>query len=57
MSRFPLPPLAESTAEWLEMRRRERNGRRRARLYLLWVLASGTASERQGAAQQPGRNR
>jgi transposase len=57
MPRFPLPPIAESTEELLEMRRHERDERRRERLHLLWLLASGAVSERQSAARQLGRNR
>lgn len=57
MPRFPLPPIAESTEELLEMRRAERDERRRERLHLLWLLASRAAADRLSAARQLGRNR
>ena len=57
MPRFPLPPIAESAEELLEMRRAERDERRRERLHLLWLLASGAAADRLSAARQLGRNR
>ena len=57
MPRFPLPPITESTEELLEMRRGERDERRRERLHLLWLLASGAAADRSSAARQLGRNR
>ena len=57
MPRFPLPRIAESAQELLEMRRRERDERRRERLHLLWLLASGAALDRRSAAGQLGRNR
>ena len=57
MPRFPLPPIAESVAELLEMRCTEHNERRRERLPLLWLLASGVAADRLSPARQHGRNR
>ncbi len=57
MPRNPLPVIVESAQELLELRRGERNERRRERLHLLWLLASGTAKDRQSAAGQLGRNR
>ncbi len=57
MPRFPLPPITESTEELLEMRRGERDERRRERLHLLWLLASGAVTDRLSAAKQLGRNR
>ena len=57
MPRNPLPVIAESAQELLELRRLERDERRRERLHLLWLLASGTVPDRQSAARQLGRNR
>ena len=57
MPRVALPPIAESAEELLEMRRVERDERRRERLHLLWLLASGAAKDRQSVACQLGRNR
>ena len=57
MPRFPLPPMVESAEELSELRRAERDERRRERLHLLWLLASGAASDRQSVARQLGRNR
>ena len=57
MPRHPLPVIAESAQELLELRRLERDERRRERLHLLWLLASGTVPDRQSAARQLGRNR
>ena len=54
---FPLPMIAESAEALWEMRRHERDERRRERLHLLWLLASGTAADRLSAARQLGRNR
>ena len=52
MPRNPLPVIAESAQELLELRRLERDERRRERLHLLWLLASGTVPDRQSAARQ-----
>lgn len=57
MPRNPLPRITESVQELLELRRAERDERRRERLHLLWLLASGAAVDRQSAARQLGRNR
>ena len=57
MPRFPLPVIAQSAAELLEMRRGEHDRRRRERLQLLWLLASGTVGSRLEAARHLGRNR
>lgn len=57
MPRNPLPRIAESADELLEMRRQERDERRHERLHLLWLLASGQAIDRQSAGAQLGRNR
>lgn len=57
MPRNPLPLIAESADELLEMRRQERDKRRHERLHLLWLLASGQAIDRQSAGTQIGRNR
>ncbi len=57
MPRVALPPIAESAAELLSLRQAERGERRRERLHLLWLLASGVAKDRQSAARQLGRNR
>lgn len=57
MPRFPLPMITQSSAELLEMRRGEHDRRRRERLQLLWLLASGTVSTRLEAARHLGRNR
>ena len=57
MPRRPLPRIIESAAELLEIRRAERDERRREHLHLLWLLASGTVPDRQSAAAQLGRNR
>jgi hypothetical protein len=54
MPRFPLPVIARSAAELLEMRRSEHERRRRERLQLLWLLASGTVSTRLEAARHLG---
>lgn len=57
MPRVALPPIIERAEALLEMRRVERDERRRERLHLLWLLASGVAQDRQSAARQLGRNR
>ena len=57
MARLPSPRIVESAQELLELRRLERDERRRERLHLLWLLASGTVPDRQSAARQLGRNR
>ena len=53
----PLPRIVESAAELLEMRRVERDERRRERLHALWLVASGAAQSRSALARQLGRNR
>lgn len=53
----PLPRIAESAAELLELRRGERDERRRERLHALWLVASGAVSSRSALARQLGRNR
>jgi transposase len=57
MSRYPLPVIAESAQELLEMRRTERDERRRERLHALWLLASGEVAHRLALAKRLGRNR
>jgi hypothetical protein len=57
MPRFPLPVIAETAAELLNLRGAERDERRRERLHLLWLLASGAVADRQSAASHLGRNR
>ena len=57
MPRHPLPVITESAQELLALRRLERDERRRERLHLLWLLASGTVADHQSAARQLGRNR
>ena len=57
MPRKRLPVIAESAEELLELRRAERDERRRERVHLLWLLASGTVPDRQSAAGRLGRNR
>ena len=57
MPRCPLPRIAESAQELLARRRLERDERRRERLHLLWLLASGTVPDRQSVARHLGRNR
>lgn len=57
MPRFPLPVIAQSAAELLEMRGAERDRRRRERLQLLWLVASGGVKSRLEAARHLGRNR
>ena len=57
MPRFPLPPIIQSAEELSELRRDERDERRRERLHLLWLLASGKASDRQSVARQFGCHR
>ena len=52
-----LPVVAESAAELLEVRRSERDERRRERLHALWLVASGQASSRTDLARRLGRNR
>ncbi len=49
--------IGESAQELWELRRTERDARRRERLHLLWLLVSGTVPDRQSAARQLGRNR
>ena len=53
----PFPRIAESAAELLEMRRRERDERRRERLHAFWLIVSGAASNRTALGRQLGRNR
>lgn len=53
----PLPRVVESAAELQEMRRIERDERRRERLHALWLVASGVVSSRSALARQLGRNR
>ena len=53
----PLPLVVESAAELLEMRRAERDERRRERLHALWLVASETVHNRSALARQLGRNR
>lgn len=57
MPRKRLPVIAESAQELLELRRVERDERRRERLHLLWLLVSGAVPDRQSAARALGRNR
>ena len=57
MPRVALPPIVESATELLHLRQGERDERRRERLRLLWLLATGAAKDRQSAARQLGRNR
>lgn len=52
---FPL--VRESAAELLELRRTERDERRRERLHALWLVASAAVSSRMELARQLGRNR
>ena len=47
----------ESAADLLEMRRHERDGRRRERLHALWLVASAEADSRTSLARRLGRNR
>ena len=51
------PAVAESAEELLEMRRAERDERRRERLHALWLMASGAVQSRAGLARALGRNR
>ncbi|MBV9128307.1 MAG: hypothetical protein JO117_09505 [Verrucomicrobia bacterium] len=53
----PLPRIVESIAELLELRRAEREERRRERLHALWLVASGAVGSRSALARQLGRNR
>ena len=53
----PLPGIAESAAELWELRRVERDDRRRERLHALWLVASGAASSRHALARQLGHHR
>ena len=57
MSFVPLPHIVEGAAELLELRRVERDERRRERLHALWLVASGTVQSRSALARQLGRNR
>lgn len=57
MPRFALPQIAESVEELSELRRAERDERRRERLHLLWLIVSKTAADRQSAARHLGRHR
>lgn len=53
----PWPRVVESAAELLELRRVERDERRRERLHALWLVASETVQSRSALARQLGRNR
>ena len=52
-----MPRIVEGAAELLELRRVERDERRRERLHALWLVASGAAGSRSALARQLGRNR
>ena len=52
-----LSRIVESTTELLELRRVERDERRRERLHALWLVASEAVSSRSALARQLGRNR
>ena len=49
--------VAETVQELLELRRVERDERRRERLHALWLVASGQISSRMELARRLGRNR
>lgn len=49
-----LPPISETAEELRQLMRRERNAKKRERLQMLYLLASGQASSRKAAAQQLG---
>jgi transposase len=51
------PALAESAETLLELRRAERDERKRERLHALWLLASGEVGSRAALARRLGRNR
>jgi transposase len=51
------PAVVESVEELLEMRRVERDERRRERLYALWLVASEEVISRMDLARRLGRNR
>ena len=52
----PLPRIVEGAAELLELRRVERDERRREGLHARWLLASGQVTGRMELARQLGRN-
>ncbi len=51
------PVVIEPVEELLEMRRAERDERRRERLHALWLIASGQTGSRMDLARRLGRNR
>jgi transposase len=57
MPHVPFPPITESAQELLELRRHEREERRRERLHALWLVVSGAVKSRAALAGQLGRNR
>ena len=52
-----LPTVMESAADLFEMRRHERDERRRERLHALWLVASAEVNSRTTLARRLGRNR
>lgn len=48
--RHPMPPITETVADLKQRMQQERDARKKARLQLLYLLASGQAQERQEAA-------